>query len=87
MFNWLKSKKKVEAETITHMVVDHVGDLLKDLQLKQDQRFNEIQAHLNELNLSIQSVDKKLHIKDIQDKQNYGQLHYKLHEVKPKIEN
>lgn len=78
MFNFFrKSKKNDEINKHTSDVVDHLYNRL-------DMRFREVESQIKEIELGLQQLETKLLVKDINDKQNYGQLHYKLHEVKNK---
>jgi hypothetical protein len=78
MLNFFKkSKSQNEINKHTSEVVDHLYNRL-------DMRFREVEAQIKEIELGLQQLETKLLVKDINDKQNYGQLHYKLHEVKNK---
>jgi hypothetical protein len=72
-----KSKSQDQINKHTSDVVDHLYNRL-------DMRFREVEAQIKEIELGLQQLETKLLVKDINDKQNYGQLHYKLHEVKNK---
>ncbi len=78
----LFKKKKVHEDVIVKAVVDQTAALLTDLQKRMDFRFNELSAQVKELELEISQLETKLLTKDLKDKQAYGLLHYKLHEVK-----
>jgi DNA-binding HxlR family transcriptional regulator len=71
MLSWLKRKN--ESETL---------NLLRELHQKMDFRFSEISAQIKELELGLNQMETRLLTKDLKDKQAYGLLHYKLHEVK-----
>lgn len=59
----------------------------EELHLKMDHRFNEVSAKIHEIEQQMKEMERKLLKKDLVDKQNYGHLHYKLHEMKnPKLE-
>jgi DNA-binding HxlR family transcriptional regulator len=57
-----------------------IESLFKELELKMDCRFTELKSQINELEI-------KLMTKDLKDKQQYGLLHYKIHEMKETPEN
>ncbi|MFL5783195.1 MAG: hypothetical protein ACJ76H_01215 [Bacteriovoracaceae bacterium] len=71
MLSWLKRKN--DSETV---------NLLRELHQKMDFRFSEISAQIKELELGLNQMETRLLTKDLKDKQAYGLLHYKLHEVK-----
>ena len=71
MLSWLRKNK--ESETIA---------LIRELHQKMDFRFNEISAQIRELEHGLEQMETRLLTKDLKDKQAYGLLHYKLHEVK-----
>ncbi len=71
MLSWFR--KKTENETI---------NLIKDLHQKMDFRFNEISSQIRDLELGLSQMETRILTKDLKDKQAYGLLHYKLHEVK-----
>jgi hypothetical protein len=58
------------------------NELLKQLRFDQEHRFNEIKSRFENLELALKELETKLITKDIKDRQAYGQLYYKLHEVK-----
>lgn len=83
MFEKLFSKKRVlEDEVIVNTVVNQTSVLLNDLYNKIDLKFNELSAQVKEIELGLAQMETKLLTKDLKDKQAYGLLHYKLHEVK-----
>lgn len=71
MLFWKKRKK--DSETVA---------LIRELHQKMDFRFTELSAQLKELELGLSQMETRLLTKDLKDKQAYGLLHYKLHEVK-----
>jgi len=61
------------------------SDILKaisELNQQMDLRFKEVSAQIKEIELGLAQMEVKLLTKDLKDKQAYGLLHYKLHEVK-----
>ncbi len=72
---FFRRKRQKQSETIKY---------LQQMKLEIDNSFKELKALIKENQLSIQELDNKLFTKDLKDKQMYGMLHYKLHEVKPK---
>ncbi len=75
-------QKQEEARTITDMVVGETKKIFELFHLEVNNRFREIQAQIRQLDTNIELLERKLVIKDMSDKRKYGQLHYKLHEVK-----
>ncbi len=54
-------------------------DLIEDMFSRLEQR---LEFRFKELSSQIQELELKLMTKDLKDKQQYGLLHYKLHETK-----
>jgi hypothetical protein len=71
-------KKKTEQNT------KEILKAIQELRLDVNARFQEVKAMIQDNSLNIKDLDNKLFSKDLKDKQMYGMLHYKLHEVKPK---
>lgn len=71
MLSWLRKNKDNDTAT-----------LIRELHQKMDFRFNEISAQIKELEHGLEQMETRLLTKDLKDKQAYGMLHYKLHEVK-----
>lgn len=71
MLSWLKKSK--ESETVA---------LIRELHQTMEFRFKEISAQIKELEHGLEQMETRLLTKDLKDKQAYGLLHYKLHEVK-----
>ncbi len=71
MFTWFRKKRDTETSI-----------LIRELGQKMDFRFNEISAQIKELEHGLEQMETRLLTKDLKDKQAYGLLHYKLHEVK-----
>lgn len=78
MLNLFKTKSrltstedKARAETL---------EVLEVMMAKIDLRFNELGAQVRDLKIGLQEMESRLLTKDLKDKQQYGILHYKLHE-------
>lgn len=61
--------------------------LFNELKLQQSETLNILRAEINELRSGILSLESKLFKKDLVDKQQFGQIHYKLHELPHKKDN
>jgi hypothetical protein len=72
MLELFRSKKSAPKE--------EVAELLAQMLQKIDLRFNELSAQVRDLELGLQQMETRLLTKDLKDKQQYGILHYKLHE-------
>ncbi len=59
-------------------------EYLEDFKFEMNARLQELKSMVYENKLTIESLDRKLFTKELKDKQLYGQLHYKIHEVRPK---
>ncbi|WP_408098598.1 hypothetical protein ACJVC5_06720 [Peredibacter sp. HCB2-198] len=75
-------KRKVEDDVIVTAVVTQTSALINNLHQQIDLRFKELSAQVKEVELGLAQMETKLLTKDLKDKQAYGILHYKLHEVK-----
>jgi len=87
IFNLFK-KRKTPDEVIVNAVVSQTAALISDLNQRMEMRFREISSQIKEVELGLAQMETKLLTKDLKDKQAYGLLHYKLHEVKsPRIDD
>lgn len=77
-----KSQRRIQDEAIVNAVVSQTAALISDLNNRMDLRFKELSAQVKEVELGLEQLETKLLTKDLKDKQAYGILHYKLHEVK-----
>lgn len=75
-------RKRPEDDVIVNAVVSQTSALITDLHRQMDMRFKELSAQVKEVELGLEQLEVKLMTKDLKDKQAYGVLHYKLHEVK-----
>ncbi len=83
MFNKIFRKNRSKnKDEIVSAVITQTATLINDLQRQIEFRFNEISAQIKEVESGLIELETKLLTKDLKDKQAYGLLHYKLHEVK-----
>jgi DNA-binding HxlR family transcriptional regulator len=82
MLRSLFSKKVKSEEAIVKAVVSQTAELINQFHQQMDLRFHELSTQIKELELSLGQMETKLLTKDLKDKQAYGLLHYKIHEVK-----
>jgi hypothetical protein len=80
--NLFRKKSQGDNEVIVNAVVSQTAALITDLQKQMELRFKELSAQVKEVELGLEQMEMKLLTKDLKDKQAYGLLHYKLHEVK-----
>jgi carbamoylphosphate synthase small subunit len=80
--NIFTKKKRSGDDIIVKAVVTQTAALINDLHHQIDLRFKELSSQLKELELGLAQMETRLLTKDLRDKQAYGLLHYKLHEVK-----
>ena len=80
--NIFSKKRRNEDEIIVNAVVSQTAALINDLHHQIDLRFKELSSQVKEIELGLNQMETKLLTKDLKDKQAYGLLHYKLHEVK-----
>ena len=69
-------------EDIVKAIVTQTATMVNDLHHQIDLRFKELSSQVKELEIGLVQLETKLLTKDLKDKQAYGLLHYKLHEVK-----
>lgn len=81
-WNFFRKSRPVDDQQIVSAVVSQTAALINDLHQQMDLRFKEVSAQIRELELGLVQMETKLLTKDLKDKQAYGLLHYKLHEVK-----
>lgn len=85
MFLRLFERKKIDDKSNLE-TIDEIKLLLNQFNQKIELRFNEISSQIKEVELGIQSLEKKLLTKDLKDKQAFGMLHYKIEEKrKPEL--
>ena len=88
MLNWLKNlfarQNPIEqqANEMAQIIIDKTNERLIHFQVEVNNQFKEVKSHIRQLDTNIEIIDKKLSKKEFADKQQYGQLHYKLNEVK-----
>ena len=71
-----------QAKLIAETVIVETKAIFQNFQTEINDRFREIQAQLRQLDTNLELLERKIVIKEMQDKQSMGQMHYKLHEVK-----
>lgn len=72
---------KVLAKLITQEMKADTKDLIDRLHFEVNQRFREVQAQLQIMDSNLELLEKKINIKELSDRQSYGQLHYKIEEL------
>jgi hypothetical protein len=84
MFNFFKKNKldTNEISQIAKALLTETKSVFESYQLEMNSRLREIQAQLRVMDQNIEILDKKLSLKEHTDKQTYGQLHYRLEELK-----
>ena len=78
MLSLFKARKSLSTEE--SQTKDETVELLNLMMSKIDMRFNEMSSQIRDLKLGLQEMEVRLLTKDLKDKQQYGLLHYKLHE-------
>jgi hypothetical protein len=88
MFGWIKKKPKNNNDELVKILASEMQGIAHTIRLDFQNRFEELKDDINNLNKSFKNLESQLLVKDLRDKQQYGQLHYKIHEVKSKkLEN
>jgi hypothetical protein len=76
MFGLFKNRRHSEiAKETSDLVIKETQKLVQMMRLDFQHRFEEMTNQIEQL-------ETKMLVKDIKDKQQYGHLHYKIHEVK-----
>lgn len=70
------------AQIISQVVIKDTEKVIEKFQTKMEFKLSEIDQNIEQLKLNIIDLERKLLSKEIKDKQSYGQLHYKLEEIK-----
>lgn len=65
-------------------ISDELRPFFEEVKLMQTQTLNTLRAEIQDLKNEVVQMESKLQIKDIKDRQLFGQLHYKLHEMPQK---
>lgn len=84
MFGWIKKKPKNNNEELVKMITAEMQGVAHTIRLDFQNRFEELQENIKELSVNFKHLESQLLVKDLRDKQQYGHLHYKIHEVKSK---
>lgn len=71
-----------EVKEIASALLTETKQVFEAYQLEMNSRLREIQAQLKVMDQNIEILDKKLSHKEHTDRQTYGQLHYRLEELK-----
>lgn len=79
MLDLFKSRK-TRLSPSQQEALNETAQLLQDMMNKIDLRFNELSGQIREVELGLKEMEVRLLTKDLKDKQQYGLLHYKLHE-------
>jgi hypothetical protein len=83
MFGLFKTKKHSQiAKETSDLVIEETQKLVQTLRLDFQHRFEELKTEIKDLNHGLKHLENQLLTKDLRDKQQYGHLHYKIHEVK-----
>lgn len=80
LFNHKDSNK--QANLIASIVVDQTNQQLEKYQLEINSRLREIKSQINIIDTNIALLDKKLSLKELKDKQQYGHIQYKMNQIK-----
>lgn len=75
MFNKLTEKF---ADSVSKAIVRDTKTILEDHKNELHFRFNELDAQFKTLFAKIEELEKRFETKEINDKQKYGELHYRL---------
>lgn len=79
--------RRIFASKNEETVPDQLRPLFDEIKLLQNQSLNIIRAEIQDLKNDLKLMESKLQRKDLLDKQQFGQIHYKLHEIPPKKDN
>ena len=77
----LPSNHTENAKETAKLVVEEVNQLLSNHQNEINKRIDELKAHIRTIDTNIELLERKIILKELSDRKQYGQLHYKLNEV------
>ena len=77
----IRSSPRSQAEEIAELVVQKSNEKMTQFQIEVNNRFKEVQAQLNQLDTNISLIDKKLSVKELKDRQDYGQMKYRISQL------
>ena len=83
MLDLFKSRKN-KLNPSQQEALNETAFLLQQMMNKIDLRFNELSSQIRDVELGLKEMEVRLLTKDLKDKQQYGLLHYKLHEKEHK---
>jgi len=73
-------QNKKLAKLVADLVIEKTTEVFKSFQIEINDRFREVKAQIRQLDTNLELLERKIVIKDLNDKHQYGQIHYKLHE-------
>lgn len=79
MFNKLTEKF---ANSVSQAIIKDTKSILEDHKNELHMRFNELDGQFKILFQKINELEKRLETKEINDKQKYGELHYRLESIR-----
>ena len=80
--SFFAKNRRSQDEDIVKAIVTQTSAMINDLHHQIDLRFKELSSQVKEIEIGLVQLETNLLTKDLKDKQAYGLLHYKLHEVK-----
>lgn len=79
MFNKIIEKF---SDSVSKAIIRDTKSILEDHKNELHLRFNELDAQFKTLFSKIDELEKRFEIKEINDKQKYGELHYRFEALK-----
>lgn len=70
------------ASSVSKAIVRDTKEILQDHKNELHLRFNELDQQFKLLFSKIDELEKRFETKEIKDRQNYGNLHYKIEAIK-----
>lgn len=83
MFKFLRKDSVIE--TIVEKITKNLNQNLNQFESKQEEKFELVLEHLEKLRFELSNLDQRISSKEIKDRQDYGQMQYKLNSLQSEL--
>ncbi len=83
MFKFLRKDSVIEM--IVEKITKNLNQNLNSFESKQDEKFELVLEHLEKLRFELSNLDQRISSKEIKDRQDYGQMQYKLNSLQSEL--